>query len=173
MIAVPLLIERLALGRVPGVVRVGMGSRAVLPPGASPVVVVGVGGGLVPALRPGDLVVADEVRDADGAVPCATGIAAALRARGLTVHIGPIWTADHLVDGPERTELDALAVDTESAVLVRAAGDRPRAVVRAIADTPDRPLKSLHTVRGGIAALLSISRSAPALAEWAMSKEVG
>jgi 4-hydroxy-3-methylbut-2-enyl diphosphate reductase len=112
------------------------------------------------------------VRDATGTVSCPAAplVAAALRAAGLRAYVGPVHTADHLVDGPGRAELaatGALAVDTESAPLVRAAGDRPRLVVRAVADTPGRPLRSAGTVPGGIAALRALRRAAPVLGRWA------
>ena len=192
--AVPLAIERIALGRMStvDVVRVGAGFRRAErsaaglagrfadPSGPPGLAVVGVAGGLRRDLRPGDLVVADEVRGRDGVVACpTTHIAADLRAVGLTVHIGPMSTVDHLVDGAERTQLGrtgSIAVDMESAPLVHAAALRPWVVVRAIADTPDRPLRSAHTVTGGINALRSLRAVAPVLERWALTlttKEVG
>ncbi|HMI71969.1 MAG TPA: hypothetical protein VK510_18375, partial [Solirubrobacteraceae bacterium] len=58
---------------------------------ADAVAVAGFCGALDPALRPGDLVVATEVRGPGGSVACPTAalLAGALRRRGLTVHEGP------------------------------------------------------------------------------------
>ncbi len=77
---------------------------------------------------------------------------------------------DHLVRGPERERLaatGALVADMESAVLARAADGRPLAVVRAVSDTPDRPLVSPGALGGGLAALRSLRAAGPALARWA------
>ena len=55
----------------------------------------------------------------------------------------------------------------ESAPLLDGAAGRPAVVVRAISDTPRRPLLSPWAVPGGIAALRSLRAAAPALARWA------
>lgn len=183
-VAVPMSVEWWALGPVDGgrVVGVGRGpARArrvaarLFPPDGGPrpaaLAVVGVAGALAAGPEPGDVVVADEVRDGDGSVsrPVAQAVVAALREQGLTVHVGAIHTADHPVDAAERDELartGALAVDTESAPLVRAAGETPWVVLRAINGTPDRPLRALSTVAGGIAALRTLRKVKPALEKW-------
>src|SRR5215467_9031830 len=61
----------------------------------------------------------------------------------------------------------ALAVDLESAWLAAAAGGRPVAVVRAISDTPQRPLRSPAALAGGLRALRSLRAAGPALTRWA------
>jgi len=136
--------------------------------------VAGVAGALSPRLRPGDLVVASEIRTLDGATfPCSSGpVAAALRALGIEPHVGPIVTTERLrLPKAERARLvasGALAVDMESAWIARAVGGRPFAVVRTIVDTPDRPLwRPVATVSGGIRALRALRRAGPALASWA------
>ncbi len=134
-------------------------------------VVMGVGGALVTELsqsgpvKPGDLVVATEV----GGVECESAplLAGELRRAGLRVHLGPVVTVDHLVRGAERAELaatGAILADMESAPLVAAAG-RPVAVVRAVSDTPHRPLTGI--VSGGLAALRSLRAAAPVVEHWA------
>jgi 4-hydroxy-3-methylbut-2-enyl diphosphate reductase len=140
------------------------------------VLVAGVGGGLAAHVRPGDVVVADEVRghpDGPVAVPSAALLASApllasaLRRAGLTVHIGPIASERRVVDGARRAELaatGALAVDTETAWL--ASEGQPFAAVRTIVDTADSPLWSVGTPARGIAALRALRRAAPALADW-------
>ena len=134
--------------------------------------VAGTGGGLAADLRPGDLVVASEVTDGHTVIPCASAslLAGELRRAGLRVRVGRVLTVDHLVRGAERERLAAtgvLVADMESAVLARAADGRPLAVVRAVSDTPDRPLVSPGALGGGLAALRSLRAAGPALARWA------
>jgi 4-hydroxy-3-methylbut-2-en-1-yl diphosphate reductase len=129
-------------------------------------VVMGVGGALTADLSPGDLVVATEV----GGVVCESAalLAGELRRAGLRVHLGPVVTVDHLVRGAERAELaatGAILADMESAPLVAAAGGRPVAVVRAVSDTPHRPVAGI--VSGGLAALRSLRAAAPVVERWA------
>jgi 4-hydroxy-3-methylbut-2-enyl diphosphate reductase len=135
------------------------------------IVVMGVGAGLTADLSPGDLVVATEVGASTGgqsACPSAPLLAAELRRAGLRVHLGPVVTVDHLVRKGERAELaatGAILADMESAPLVAAAGGRPVAVVRAVSDTPDRPVAGI--VSGGLAALRSLRAAAPVVERWA------
>jgi 4-hydroxy-3-methylbut-2-enyl diphosphate reductase len=134
--------------------------------------IAGVGGGLAADLRPGDLVVASEVTDGHTVIPCPSAalLAGELRRAGLRVRVGRVVTVDHLVRGAERERLaatGALVADMESAVLARAAGGRPLAVVRAVSDTPDRPLVSPGVLGGGLAAFRSLRAAGPALARWA------
>jgi 4-hydroxy-3-methylbut-2-en-1-yl diphosphate reductase len=170
-------------GQVPGalVERCGMGMKrvqawmpriAALAPDA--VVVAGVGGGVSPELRAGDIVVASEVRDDIGrtVLRAAAPLVAALRQQGLRVHIGPMVSTDHIVTGPERERLartGALAVDMESSAVVRAlpTRDLPVAVVRVIVDTAYTPLGRLRTVGAGAKALRVLRRIGPSLRVWA------
>ena len=171
----PLRVERVALGRLPGgvrVVRTGMGPCRALPHG--PAIVAGVAGSLSVEVRPGDVVVASEVRGHGDPVPVpsAPALAGALRRLGLRVHVGPIVSVSKPVDGAARQELaatGALAVDMESAYLAPATG--PFAVVRTIVDTPDHPLWRLGTVWRGIMALRALRRAAPAIAQWAAAAQ--
>jgi 4-hydroxy-3-methylbut-2-enyl diphosphate reductase len=187
VVAAPLFVERLAVrlglpaasaGRI---VRTGMGPRRTrrrLPriAGDGPLAVLGVAGALQADLRPGDLVVASEVRRADApdvavaTCPSAALLAGALRRAGLRVHVGPVVSSSRVVHGRERAALaatGALAVDMESADLVVTWPLRPLAVVRAIVDTPDFPLLRLGTARRGVLALRSLRRAAAVVAEWA------
>jgi 4-hydroxy-3-methylbut-2-enyl diphosphate reductase len=170
-------------GQVPGATleRCGMGPARVsdwlprlaqLNPGA--VAVAGVAGSLDPSLRSGDVVVASEVRDESGrtVLRAAGPLAAELRRMGLRVHVGPIMSSDHIVTGREREKLaatGALAVDMESAAIVRALKDheRPIAVVRVIVDTVHSPLHRLTTITAGARALHTLRRTGPALRRWA------
>src|SRR5690349_3384870 len=99
--------------------------------------VAGVGGGLSADLRPGDVVVATQVR-ADpltaGVVPPVTVLptarmlAATLRRRGLRVHLGGVVSSDRLADGPTRQRLaatGALVADMESAWLLSGGSQGP------------------------------------------------
>jgi 4-hydroxy-3-methylbut-2-enyl diphosphate reductase len=186
VVAAPLTVERLAVrlglpasaGRV---VRAGMGPRRTARrlsrlAGDGPLAVLGVAGALDSGLRPGDVVVASELRRADApdvavaTCPSAPLLAGALRRAGLRVHVGPVVTSDRVVHGQDRAVLaatGALAVDMESADLVAPWPLRPFAVVRAIVDTPDAPLLRLATLRSGVLALRSLRRAASVVGEWA------
>ncbi|MFJ9625769.1 1-hydroxy-2-methyl-2-butenyl 4-diphosphate reductase [Streptomyces sp. NPDC101181] len=192
LVACALGIEQVALrsgGGVRGPVRVlrtGMGPRAAemavaraLGPGGAPgagVIASGFCAGLAPGMHPGDLVVAEETRDADGATPCSgTGVLVAALSRALpgrTVHTGPLTGSDHVVRGPERAALragGAIAVDMESAATLRTAlchGPRPVAAVRVVVDAPEHELVRIGTLRGGISAFRVLRAVLPAFYEW-------
>jgi 4-hydroxy-3-methylbut-2-en-1-yl diphosphate reductase len=134
--------------------------------------VAGTGGGLSGDLSPGDLVVGTEVSDGSSTTRCGSAVllAGELRRAGLRAQAGPVVTVAHLVHGAERDRLaagGALIADMESAALAAAAGDRPVAVLRAVSDTPQRPLLHPGGLAGGLAALRSLRAAAPALARWA------
>ncbi len=135
-----------------------------------PMAIMGVGAGLTTDLHPGDLVVGSEVGD----VTCGSALllAAELERAGLRVRTGRITTVDHLVRRSERAALAAdgyLLADMESAPLAAAAGGRPLTVIRAVSDTPDRPLAGI--VSGGLAALRSLRAAAPVVQRWAAACE--
>jgi 4-hydroxy-3-methylbut-2-enyl diphosphate reductase len=93
-----------------------------------------------------------------------------LRRAGLRASAGPVATVDRLIRGGQHAAVaatGAVAVDMESAPLLAAATGQPVVVLRAISDTPDRPLASPGIVTGGLAALRSLRQAAPALARWA------
>ncbi len=179
VICTPLRVEQAAVraGR-PGarVVRTGMGSRRTRRrqsrfAGEGPLGVLGVAGGLAPQVRPGDVVVASEVRSGPQVVRCPSAplLAGALRRAGLTVHVGPIVSGG-LVGKRGRAALaatGALAVDMESAQITALAAGRAVAVVRAISDTADAPLLRPGTVPRGIEALRALRTAAPIVARWA------
>jgi 4-hydroxy-3-methylbut-2-enyl diphosphate reductase len=60
----------------------------------------------------------------------------------------------------------AVAVDCETAYLLGAPWGVPAAVIRVIADTPERELRTLATIGGGMKALKGLSTAAPVLAGW-------
>ena len=138
------------------------------------IVVAGVGAGLDPSLRPGDIVVGTEIvaDGSDSGVRCASAplLAGELRRAGLRVRTGRIVTVDHLVSGADRERLartGALAADMESAQLVAAADGKPLVVIRAISDIPGRTLVHPRTVTGGLAALRSLREAGAVLERWA------
>ena len=149
-----------------GTTRAGAAAREISDRTFCQLVVMGVGAGLTTDLSPGDLVVATEVGGV--ACPSAPLLAGELRRAGLRVHLGPVVTVDHLVKKGERAKLaatGAICADMESAPLAAASGGRPVAVVRAISDTPDRPVGGI--VSGGLAALRSLRAAAPVVERWA------
>ncbi|MFI7382293.1 1-hydroxy-2-methyl-2-butenyl 4-diphosphate reductase [Streptomyces sp. NPDC049813] len=171
------------------VVRTGMGPRAAeramaraLAGGAlgdAAVVATGFCAGLAPGMHPGDLVVAEETRDAHGHTPCAgTELLVKELVRtvpGRTVHTGPLIGSDHVIRGHERGDLlatGAIAVDMESAATLRAAtaaggsGGRPVAAVRVVVDAPEHELVRIGTLRGGVSAFRVLRAVLPAFFEW-------
>ena len=134
----------------------------------------GVGGGISAGLRLGDLVVGSQVSRLGSAAsvscPSAPLLAGELRRAGLRATVGKIVTVDRLFRSGQRERLvaqGAAAADMESAPLLDVAAGRPAIVLRAISDTPQRPLLSPWAVPGGIAALRSLRLAGPALARWA------
>lgn len=155
---------------------VGAGPGAAGPPGPAdaPLAIAGTAAGLLPGLTAGSVVVATEVRGPAGrlALPGAELVAAALRARGLVVHLGPIVTVDRLVFGRERRRLaatGALAADLESYHLAGPAlrAGRPVALVRTISDGAGSSTGVWNLPRGGLAALAALRQAASGIQEWA------
>lgn len=164
------------------------GSADRVPTAPMAVVVTGFCAGLLPGMRPGDLVVAEETWDPDGRIRC-TGferlVAALTRAAGEPsrraghrgqrrprVHTGPLVGTDHLVRGRERARLrgaGAVAADMESAVVLRTAhtyGVPQVAAVRVVVDAPGHELVRFRTLRGGVSAFRALSAVCPFLYEW-------
>ncbi|MEV6860048.1 hypothetical protein AB0M44_03435 [Streptosporangium subroseum] len=164
------------------VIRIGMGpgraaSAAALLPSTGAVAVVGFGGALGGGLRPGDVLVASEVRFEGRVLPCPSArfLAGELARAGLPAHSGPLVTSGHIVTGAERRRLareGALAVDMETGPLAGAAADRPFAALRVIVDTPAVPLIRPATIRGGITAYRTLRRLGPILARWAATTDL-
>jgi 4-hydroxy-3-methylbut-2-enyl diphosphate reductase len=136
--------------------------------------VTGTGGGLADDLSPGDLVVASEVTDGSQTIACPSAplLAGELRRAGLPARTGQVVSVDRVVHGEHRQRLaagGAVVADLESAQLVAAAAaaGRPVAVIRAVSDTPQRPLLRPGAFTGGLAALRSLRGTGPVLSAWA------
>ncbi|HEU5270561.1 MAG TPA: hypothetical protein VFU36_11610, partial [Jatrophihabitans sp.] len=155
VVCTPLAVERAALaGVLPSlpVLRTGKGpARSLTSAGRAevrdrPLAVAGLAGAVTDDLRPGDLVVATELRTGSSvpkSLPAAPLVAGALRRAGLPVRLGPIRSTDRIVHGAARAGLAAdgvVAVDMESTQLAGAAGRHPVLVLRAVVDTPRHPL---------------------------------
>jgi 4-hydroxy-3-methylbut-2-enyl diphosphate reductase len=188
-IAAPLRIEARTVGRgAPSatVIRTGMGPARAYAAGRrlvgtnAAVLVAGVAGGLRPDARPGQVVVATEVRTDDGRrsvpLPAAAAVASALRHAGHDVITGPVVCVPRLLSGgAHRSALvaaGAVAVEMESIWLLEpllSAGMDPRhvAVVRVVADTASHHLVSPRTMTGGTTALRVLRSLGPALQSWA------
>ncbi|WUJ70428.1 4-hydroxy-3-methylbut-2-enyl diphosphate reductase [Kribbella soli] len=148
-------------------------------PTQGPTLIAGVAGALTNDIAPGDVIVATEIRHlsraGQGVMLCSGAelVAGELRRLGMTVHLGPMVTTDHVVDSSEeRARLaatGAIAVDTESGLL--AGDDGQTVVVRVVVDTPALPLRRVGMPARGVRALARLRRTAPAIDAWA--KAVG
>jgi 4-hydroxy-3-methylbut-2-enyl diphosphate reductase len=182
----PLAVEAIALrAGEPGlrIERTGMGPKRACaaaqrhdPTSARALAVAGVCGAIDPALVPGDVFVPAELRTNDGRMFAAdsTGLADALRARGIASHSGVLAGCDHLLRVDERPALIASgvrAVDMESPWLAAAAAGRPFAVLRVVSDGPGAELWSPSIFRNGWRALAALRRAAPALLDWARAND--
>ncbi|MGW5519131.1 hypothetical protein [Nocardia africana] len=173
-VCAPLLSEWAALRSATAapVVHTGRGPRRrYRAAAAGPVAVAGVAGALTTELRPGDLVVASEIRRNGSELPSPAAVLlhGELRRLGLPARLGPVYSAERVVTGRARTALaesGALAVDTETAFLAADAPDGQAVALRAIVDTPDAPLLSPGTLWRGVRALRSLRAAAPALDRW-------
>jgi len=149
--------ERMWIARRPGVriVRTPSGRAAPGPldrtSGVGALIATGFCGGLDPALRPGEIAIADEIEDAGGRIPIDPRLVeraeAAARRTGRAYAIGRFACAERIAAAPDekRTLAErtgAIAVDLESGPLARwAAGRRvPFVVVRAVLDRRDERL---------------------------------
>ncbi|MEU9127663.1 1-hydroxy-2-methyl-2-butenyl 4-diphosphate reductase [Kitasatospora sp. NPDC048540] len=168
----------------PVLARTGMGrrragrsvARLLADDGYGALVVAGFGASVAPGVRPGEVIVADAVRDGEGRrfeLDSAPVLAEELRSRGLAAHTGLHHTADHVVRGAERAALHAsgaLAVDMEAAAVLAARAERrpglPTAVLRIVVDTPERELIRPGTLPAGVRAWRSLRAAVPALTAW-------
>ncbi|AUY48769.1 1-hydroxy-2-methyl-2-butenyl 4-diphosphate reductase [Streptomyces sp. CB01881] len=175
-----------AAGGPPVLVRTGVGRRRAshavrrlltsAPGGYGAVVVAGFGAAVAPGMAPGDVIVADGVRNAEGnlfAVDSGPELTRALKVRGLTAHTGVHHTADHVVRGLERRALHlqgALAVDMEAAAVLAALQElrpaMPAAVLRVVVDTPEHELLRPGTLPAGVRAWRTLRATVPALVDW-------
>ncbi len=133
------------------------------------VALVGVAGALAPELRPGDLIIASELRSTESLaarpLPGASMLGAELRRSRVPVRTGPLVTSPTYVPARERATLaasGALAVDMESSWVMDYLPNNPLAVVRSISDTATR-----GPVRGGLRALGALSSLRVPLKHWA------
>ncbi|MEV7118779.1 phosphorylase family protein [Kitasatospora griseola] len=173
-----------AAGGPPVLARTGMGRRtagrraaALLDVGGyGTLLIAGFGAAVGPGVRPGEVIVADRVTDAEGRthpLTAAPALATALEEAGLRAHLGTLRTADHVVRGAERSRLHAegaLAVDMEAAAVLAARAehtpDLPAAVLRVVVDTPERELIRPGTLPAGFRAWRALRAAVPALTAW-------
>jgi 4-hydroxy-3-methylbut-2-enyl diphosphate reductase len=176
VVLAPLRVEAFALRGVDGIEvrRVGMGAHSADVSGADAVAVAGFCGAVDPELRAGDVVLADEVRSADGVRPCPASelLRRALERDGLRVHIGAVHSAPQIV-GPEQREHlggdGVVAVDMESYWLADAAGAGVMAVVRVTVDEAGRRLLHPRTIPAGVRAFRSLRRAGVVLGRTRMA----
>lgn len=181
LVAAPLWVEALLARsglRGARVVRTGMGPRRSVRAAArlettraNAMAVVGLCGSLDPRVRPGDLVVATELRGQGKPheLPWAEPLASILRARGRVCLLGPVVSTANVVRGARRQALGArgaLAVDMESWWLAAGSRERPLVVLRAVLDGPLDELAAATFVRNLGRALRSLRAAIPALGVW-------
>ena len=183
---VPLALEARAVARGAGahnVERIGMGpakSTAArvrldrLGDTGRPLVVLGVGGGLVKGMSPGDVVVATSIQITTQEASITLGhsreIARLLRSAGLVVAEAPIISSPKIISGDgERlraASFGAMAVDMESYWCAPLAARHPFGVVRVLLDTPEYELFSPRIPMTVARAWKSLSRVARSLRAW-------
>ena len=176
-------VERMGMGPTRAIaMRVRLESRS----DTTPLVMIGFGGGLVPGVHPGDVVVASSLlamassgEPSRGFSPrppeavslgSSHGVAGRLRSAGLIVHEAPIISSSAVLrtdgDRSRATATGAVAVDMESYWCAPLALDRPFAVVRVIVDVPGHKLVSPATIGAGWRAYRSLVEVSRALAAW-------
>ncbi|HWF14736.1 MAG TPA: 4-hydroxy-3-methylbut-2-enyl diphosphate reductase [Acidimicrobiales bacterium] len=135
----------------------------------TPVALTGVAHGLDPALRPGQLVVATELRATDGSparpLPAGELVAQDLRRLGLDVRCGPIVSSAAPISSglsSERGVAGAIAWDAESAWLAQHLPHHPVVVVRTVVEAASN--ESILSYLRAIGSLVGIR---PSLDRWA------
>ena len=138
---------------------------------AGPLLVVGVAAALTAELRPGDVVVAEELRTAGGVMdsPAAPLLYGAVRRLGLRAQLGPLLSVEHGAKHAIRMPAasGAVAVDTESAYLARLSPVGSTMALRVVVDRPSAPLGGPGTPWRELAALRALRAAAPAMNQWA------
>ena len=159
-----------------GAVRAAVATAAAVARGeCAAVVCLGIAGGFPGRAEPGDLVVADAVvaadlgvEEADGGfrpldeldlgptrLPARTGVAAALRAAGLAVRVGPVLTVSTVTGTPARAaelaaRYAAAAEAMEGFGVAVAAGALPFAEVRAVSNAVGQRNRAAGDVPGAL-----------------------
>ncbi|WP_198035250.1 phosphorylase family protein [Streptacidiphilus rugosus] len=155
-------------------IRRALAERAHAPSG---IVFAGLGASAVPGIRPGDVVIATEVRDDRGVAATDTAsdwAVDAVHGLGLAVHRGVLHSSDHVVRGAERARLagaGVTCVDMETAAAFRAARELvpdglPLLAVRVVVDTPEYELARPATLLNGPRALRALKQVGLVLATW-------
>jgi 4-hydroxy-3-methylbut-2-enyl diphosphate reductase len=148
-------------------------SAALAQDSRSAVLIAGFAGALDDSLEPGDVVLASELRSAEGTVQCANPaiLAGILRRGGLRVRVGPIHCSPRIVHGAVRRALaegGAIAVDMESSWIAGAATASPLVTLRVISDSTSHELyRPIRAASGALAAYRSLRRAASLLDGWA------
>jgi 4-hydroxy-3-methylbut-2-enyl diphosphate reductase len=137
------------------------------------VIIAGFCGALDPELRPGDIVLASELRGPTGTTVCPDPaiLAGHLRRHGFNVSVGPVASTQRLVVRERRRALQrtgALAVDMESAWLAPDAHAQPLVTLRVVLDTHRNELhRPLRTAAGAARAYRALRGVSALVAEWA------
>jgi 4-hydroxy-3-methylbut-2-enyl diphosphate reductase len=137
------------------------------------VIIAGFCGALDPDLRPGDIVLASELRGPTGTTLCPDPVILGghLRRHGFNVRVGPVASTQRLVVRERRRALQrtgALAVDMESAWLAPEARAQPLVTLRVVLDTHRNELhRPLRTAAGAARAYRALRGVSALVADWA------
>jgi 4-hydroxy-3-methylbut-2-en-1-yl diphosphate reductase len=129
---------------------------------AGPLLIAGLAAALTDDLRPGDLVVADELRTPGGVIASPAGplVYGAVHRLGLRARLGPVLSTAHGADDSGvAAACGALTVDTESADLAHLAPAGQTVALRVVGD-PDSASRGLTPLR-------TLRAAAPAMNQWA------
>jgi 4-hydroxy-3-methylbut-2-enyl diphosphate reductase len=141
------------------------------------ILIAGFCGALDPELKPGDIVLATELRSPTKTTVCEDPqtLADALCKAGLRARIAPILSSNRIELGDRRTALHrtgAVAVDMESAPIAEKLGTDSLVTMRVVLDTPRQELyRPLRSLRNLITAYRTLKRACAAANDWAQTIE--
>jgi 4-hydroxy-3-methylbut-2-enyl diphosphate reductase len=138
---------------------------------AGPLLTAGLGAAISDQLRPGDVVVADELRMRGEVMGCPAGplLYGAVRRQGLRAYLGPVVSTAQ--GRHDRTGVaaacGALTVDTQPTDLAFLSPVGQTVALRVVVNAPSAPRGGPDTAWRWLAALRALRAAAPAMNQWA------